>query len=80
MASEMLMEISQNEAERARFRSRKKFEMDWISDMQTEKKKGEKEGETRARLAMAAKMKAKGIDINTIMEVTNLSVDEILKA
>ncbi|GBU20448.1 hypothetical protein R80B4_00326 [Fibrobacteres bacterium R8-0-B4] len=40
MATELLMNISQNEAERARFRSRKKFEMDWISDMQTEKKRG----------------------------------------
>jgi hypothetical protein len=43
MASELLMEISQDEAERARIRSRKKFEMDRTSDILTAEERGRAE-------------------------------------
>lgn len=38
-----------------------------------------KEGEKKTKLETAKKMLEKGIDINTIMEVTELSKDEIIK-
>ncbi|MDR2693704.1 MAG: hypothetical protein LBB74_05765 [Chitinispirillales bacterium] len=56
--------------------SRRKFETDLTSNLLT----AEARGEMRSRLSMAAKLKAKGMEINTIIEVTELSVDEILKA
>jgi hypothetical protein len=76
MAAELLMNISKDAEERARFMSRRKFETDLTSNILT----AEARGEMRSRLAVAAKMKSKGIDINTIIEVTGLSVDEVLKA
>jgi predicted transposase/invertase (TIGR01784 family) len=41
--------------------------------------KGKREGERKAKRTIAAEMKAKGIDINMIAEITGLTVDEILK-
>ena len=43
VASELLMSISQNEQERAIFRSRRKFQTDYDSDMATSKDNGKKE-------------------------------------
>jgi predicted transposase/invertase (TIGR01784 family) len=84
MAAELLMNISKDAEERARFMSRRKFETDLTSNILTAEARGEMRGEARGRvgerLAVAAKMKSKGIDINTIIEVTGLSVDEVLKA
>jgi len=76
MAAELLMGISKDQEERARFMSRKKFETDLTSNIMT----AETRGEIRGLLAVAARMKAKGIDINTIIEVTGLSVTEVLNA
>jgi len=44
MASELLLEISKDEAERARIRSRKKFEMDLTSNILTAEERGELKG------------------------------------
>ncbi len=45
MAGEKLMTISQNEAERAWYRSRRKFETDMLSNMTTARDNGRREGE-----------------------------------
>jgi hypothetical protein len=76
MAAELLMDISKDQEERARFMSRRKFETDLTSNLLTAEARGEK----RSRLAMAAKMKEEGIEISVIMKVTTLSVDEVLNA
>jgi len=39
----------------------------------------EERGENRKAIAIAEKMKAKGYDINDIMEMTGLTVDDILR-
>jgi len=45
--------------------------------------RGEARGRARGRAEsmaeVAARLKAKGVDMSTIIEVTNLSLDEILK-
>ncbi|GBU23195.1 hypothetical protein R80B4_03111 [Fibrobacteres bacterium R8-0-B4] len=80
MATELLMEISQDERQRAIMMSRRKYETDRMSDLLNAKEEGENEGRMAERLAMAAKMKAENIEMSVIIRVTNLSVDEILKA
>ena len=47
MAAAILNEISKDEHERARLRSRRMYETDRISDLLTAKEKGEIEGEIR---------------------------------
>lgn len=41
--------------------------------------RGRAEGETITKLAMAKGMLEKGIDLNTIVSITGLSVEEIVK-
>jgi len=61
MASELLLEISKDEAERARIRSRKKFEMDMTSNLIT----AEERGAARIR-AEIAELLDKGISLDEI--------------
>jgi len=49
MASSVLREISKDEHERARLRSKRKFEMDITSDLLTAEARGEKRGEIKER-------------------------------
>ena len=62
---------------------REKWEMDWNSSMDYSKKEGIKEGVTegrkRERLENARKMKEKNIPIETIVEITELTKEEIEK-
>jgi hypothetical protein len=74
------MNISKDAEERARFMSRRKFETDLTSNILTAEARGEARGEMRSRLAVAARMKEEGIEISVIMKITDLLVDEILKA
>ena len=76
VASNLLMSISQDERERAIFRSRKKFQMDHASDMATAEDRGERigrekgivegrekgivEGEARGIAQMARRLKEEG--------------------
>jgi predicted transposase/invertase (TIGR01784 family) len=87
MAAELLMSVSRNADERARLMSRKKFETDMTSNMLTAEARGEARGEAEGeargraeeRFVVAKNMKAKGMDVNTIIELTGLPVDEVLK-
>lgn len=77
MAGTVLTEISTNEDERARFRSRRKYETDMMSNYVTGVKEGREEGEKVRAEKIARKMKAKNIPIDEIAQFTELPVDEI---
>jgi len=69
VAGALLMEISQDERERAKFRSRRMFETDQASNFLTAV-----ERETDLRMQEAARnLKSKGISIKDIVESTGLS-------
>ena len=82
MATELLMEISQDERERALFMSRKKYETDMTSNLLTAEARGEARGvaigEARGRFEVARNMKLLGIDLSTIVNTTGLTVEEVL--
>jgi predicted transposase/invertase (TIGR01784 family) len=70
LASDLLMNISQDEKERAIFRSRKKFRMDHESDMAT--------AEDRGRASIVRNLKNVGnLSIADIAKLTGLSTTEI---
>jgi predicted transposase/invertase (TIGR01784 family) len=79
MAATLLMEISQDEHERARLRSRRKAETDRYSDMATAELRGELRGEIKERQKNALAMIAKGMSVDIIAEITGLTVDDILR-
>ena len=58
---------------------REKWEMDWNSSMDYSKKEGIKEGAKKKNLENARKMKEKNIPIETIVEITGLTKEEIEK-
>ncbi len=58
---------------------RDKWERDRISEISYATKLGEKKGERKAKLEDAKKMLEKNIDIKTIIEITGLTEEEILK-
>jgi hypothetical protein len=71
MATELLLEVSQDQEERARMRSRKKFLMDQTSNMITAEKRGEIRGRKEGEELGAAK----------VLELLNqgVAIDEIKK-
>jgi len=73
MASEVLLEISQNDVERAKAMSRKKFMMDRQSDMITSRKIGFAEG-----LQHSVKlMFQKGFSVETIAKTLDISEKDV---
>ncbi|MDR0376276.1 MAG: Rpn family recombination-promoting nuclease/putative transposase [Spirochaetaceae bacterium] len=87
MASEVLMTISRDEAERARLMSEYKYELDTQSRIAYARQEGEQrggaEGEQRGRregaLEIARKMKKRNAPLEQIAEDTGLSWDVIAK-
>ena len=80
MASTVLMNISKDEHERAKFRSRRKFETDQTSNMLTAEARGEVRGESRGRKderIKRAKALLDVLDIDVIAEKFELTSDEI---
>lgn len=85
VAGELLMSISQNEQERAIFRSRRKYQTDWQSDMATSedvgRQKGLAEGLTKGRAEerteIARNLLSLGLPIEVIMQGTGLKRHEI---
>ena len=69
VASNLLMNISQDERERAIFRSRKKYQMDIASDMATVR--------DRTLLEVAQNLLRSGDSIEKIVDVTGLTREEI---
>jgi predicted transposase/invertase (TIGR01784 family) len=73
MASEVLIRIRKDEAERARLMSEWKYEVDTQSKVVQAKREGRRE----EKMEIAARMKRRGVPIDRIVEDTGLSVEEI---
>jgi len=73
MAGDLLMSISQDERERAVFRSRRMFQTDMASDMATAEDRGRKE----ERLTIARNMMKRKRPLNEIIEDTGLTREEV---
>ena len=85
MAGNVLMSISQDEQERAVFRSRRMYQTDLQSDMATAEDRGEKRGikigeergEKTGRIATAKNMIADNEPVEKIMRYTDLTREEV---
>jgi len=85
MASELLMQISQDDRERARLRSRRMAETDRISNLLTARDngiaeglaKGIAKGKAEGRMEVALSMKSSGMSVEIIAQLTKLPVREI---
>jgi len=73
MAGELLMSISQDERERAVFRSRRMYQTDMDSNLATAEDRGEKKG----RVAIARNMIKRNRPIIEIVEDTGLTREEV---
>ena len=73
--------VSQDEKERAVFRSRKMFQTDMASDLATAEDRGEKrgraEGRAEEKLAIARNMMKRNRPIEDIIEDTGLTREEV---
>jgi hypothetical protein len=67
MATELLMEISRDERQRAIIRSRRMYETDQISNMLTAERRGEKRGRTEV-----IELLEKGVPIDEIKKMLEL--------
>ena len=76
MASALLMEISQDEQQRARYRSRRMFETDQTSNILT----AEARGENRKAFEGARNLKAEGIPHSVISKALGLTLAEVENA
>ena len=85
MASEVLMTISRDEAERARLLSEFKGELDYRTHVNYAKKKGREEGRQEGRQEgreegqkeIALKLKAMGLSVEQIAQGTGLSKEQV---
>lgn len=77
MATNLLMSISKDEHERAVFRSRKKFQTDYESDMATAKDNGRAEGEAAKAFDIARSAIGMNMPDDVIMKLTGLTAKEI---
>ena len=77
VASNVLMSISQDERERAIFRSRKKFQMDMASNFATAIDNALDEGERKGVQNVARIMLSNGESIDKIIKYTGLTKDEL---
>ena len=75
LAGTVLAAISKDEHERARFLSRRKFEMEMTSNLLT----AEAQGELNAKREVARNMKAESLSVESIARMTKLSVSDIEK-
>ncbi len=79
MAGNLLMTISQDERERAVFRSRRMAETDRLSDLATARDKGRREGRREGIKEIAQTMLANGEPIAKIAQYTGLSLEDVEK-
>jgi len=73
MAGELLMTISQDERERAVFRSRRMYQSDMDSNLATAEERGEKKG----RVTIARNMIKDGESVDKIIRYTGLTHEEV---
>lgn len=77
MAGNLLMSISQDEVERARFRSRRKFQTDYQSDMATSWDNGKAEGRMEEEITIARNLLKLNLPIEQIASATGMTHTEI---
>jgi len=77
MASELLMSVSQDERERAVFRSRRMYQTDLQSNLATAEDRGRAAGEFAKALAIARNMMKRNRPIDEIIEDTGLTREEV---
>ena len=86
-AKKVLDELSQDEYERRLAELREKYIMDqkateaagYDKGLEQGLKQGIEQGKKNKTLELAKKMKAQGLDSDTIHKITNISIDEINK-
>ncbi|MDR2181566.1 MAG: hypothetical protein LBN92_02690, partial [Treponema sp.] len=79
MASELLMNISKDEIERAHYRSRKMFRMDMEHDRAVNRNEGRTEGRSERSQEIAQNLLRMGVPADTVANATGLSRAEIEK-
>jgi len=77
MAGDLLMSVSKDEHERAVFRSRRMYQSDLESNIATAEYRGEKRGERRTKLIIAANLLKRNAPIDEIIEDTDLTREEV---
>ena len=79
MAGDLLMSISQDERERAIFRSRRKFQTDMQSDIATAEDRGERRGIEKRSIEIARNALQMKLATADIAKLTGLTCEEIQK-
>jgi predicted transposase/invertase (TIGR01784 family) len=83
MVNEVLLNISQDDHERAKYLSRKKFLMDEAHNLIVSRKEGIAEGiaigETRGRVEAAKTMLSDGVPLDKVIQYTGLSSADLEK-
>ncbi len=79
VAGNLLMSISQNERERAIFRSRRKFQTDLQSDLATAEDNGERKGRMNRSIEIARNLLKTDLSLEQISAVTGLTYEEVEK-
>ena len=77
MAGNLLMSISQNEQERAIFRSRRKFQTDMQSNWATAEDNGERRGRAAEKIEIARNALEMKLAVADIAKLTGLTCEEI---
>ncbi len=77
MAGELLMSISQDERERAVFRSRRTYQTDRESDMATAEDRGIQKGKIEGKIEIARNAIRMNMSVDAIMTLTGLTSKEI---
>ena len=77
MAGTILMSVSQDERERAVFRSRRMYQTDLQSNLATAEDRGRRIGKEEGAKEIALNLLHLGISLDYIEKATGLSVDDI---
>jgi predicted transposase/invertase (TIGR01784 family) len=77
MAYDVLTSISRDADERARFRARRKFQMDLAHDKLVSFEEGELKGRLEGKLETAKSMLAAGLPLDQILLFTGLTPEQI---
>jgi predicted transposase/invertase (TIGR01784 family) len=77
MASEVLVSISRDEAERARLLSEYKYVVDLQSKVVQAKREGKRDGEREGKREVARNLKAAGDPFDKIAHVTGLDIETV---
>ena len=72
-----MMSISQNEQERAIFRSRRKFQTDLQSDLATAEDNGRIAGRAERSIEIARNALRKKMSVDDIVDITGLTYEEV---